>query len=53
LTPEDVRVWYRDEQLENFCSLDEQALVDQVFAGHSAALRFAPFEARLKPLLNL
>lgn len=52
LTQEDVRVWYRDEQLEKFCSHDEQALVDLVFAGHTEPIRFASFEASLKPLLD-
>lgn len=51
LTPQHVKEWHREHQLDEVLKLDEQQLVAQLFdAGDQ--LRHYPFKQRVKPLLQ-
>lgn len=52
LDQDEVRIWYRAQDLEKLVDIDEPRLVAEVFKD-THALRFAQFEARLKPLIGL
>ncbi len=52
LTPEDVRQWFEDHTLEDRCTVDREALVEQVFAG-AETLRVRSFNNQVRGLLGL
>lgn len=51
LTPQHVKEWHREHQLDEVLHLDEQQLVEQLFEAGDQ-LRHYPFKRRVKPLLD-
>jgi hypothetical protein len=52
LTPEDVRFWHREHQVNRYCRHDEEGIVAHIFQSVER-IRLGPFATRLKPLLGL
>lgn len=52
LTQDDVRQWFEDNALESHCTVDREALVEQVFAG-AETLRVRSFSNQVRGLLGL
>jgi hypothetical protein len=52
LTPDDVRQWFEANALETRCTVDREALVEQVFAS-AETLRMRSFNNQVRGLLSL
>ena len=52
LTQDDVRQWYEDCTLESHCTVDREALVEQVFAG-AETTRMRSFNQQVRGLIGL